>query len=359
MISGAKGWAQKNDRLLTVLMSNRAIQRENPSYKIETVSKVHANANKEHGESWYDSEHWTIPCGSPDQYEIQTWIGSGKYSDVFIGYKGDEKVALKVLKPVRPQKYNREAKILYNLRDGTNIVKLYDIVQNPETHQYTLVFEYVDNSDFTELYKEFTDIECRYYLFQLMKALQYSHKNGIMHRDVKPQNIMFDKKTKKLRLIDWGLAEFYLPKTRYNIHVASRHFKAIELLVDYQCYDYSIDIWSFGVTMAGIIYKKIPFFNGSDDFDMVAKIVQVLGKNDFNQYLRKYGIDLPEQMEKKIPKSAKERKDFASFVPQTSRLSSPEAIDLINRCLRYDHQERITADDAINHPYFDPVRNMA
>ena len=337
-------------------MAFRAIQRDHPQYRIETISRVYANVNKEKGPEWYDTEHWKIPTVKPDEYEIESFIGSGKYSDVFIGYKGNTKVALKVLKPVRSQKYTREAKILYDLKGGTNIVQLIEIVQNPKNLQYTIVSEYIKNVEYSKLYRTFTDHDCRYYLFQLMRALQYCHSQGIMHRDVKPQNIMYDPESKKLRLIDWGLAEFYIPKNRYNIHVASRHFKAIELLVDYQCYDYSVDIWGFGVTMASIISRRMPFFHGEDDFDMVTKICQVLGKNDLTAYLNKYGIDIPEQMAKKLPKSPKERRDLSIYF-QNPELSSREAIDLIDRCLRYDHMDRITAEDALKHPYFDPVRD--
>lgn len=57
---------------------------------------------------------------------------------------------------------------------------------------------------------------------------------GIMHRDVKPHNVMIDHENRKLRLIDWGLAEFYHPGQEYNVRVASRYFKGPELLVDYQ-----------------------------------------------------------------------------------------------------------------------------
>lgn len=66
---------------------------------------------------------------------------------------------------------------------------------------------------------------CRYYIFELLKALDYSHSNGIMHRDVKPHNVMIDHDQKQLRLIDWGLAEFYHPGREYNVRVASRYFK--------------------------------------------------------------------------------------------------------------------------------------
>jgi casein kinase II subunit alpha len=160
-----------------------------------------------------------------------------------------------------------------------------------------------------------------------------------------------------LRLIDWGLADFYHPKQRYNIHVGSRNFKPIELLVDYQCYDYSVDIWSFGVTMAGIIFMKTPFFRGSDDVDMVSKIAAVLGANGLHEYLKKYDIPLPESMRKIIARG--KPKPWHAFITDENRhLATSEAIDLIDQCIRYDHMDRITADEALKHPYFDPVREM-
>jgi casein kinase II subunit alpha len=74
-----------------------------------------------------------------------------------------------------------------------------------------------------------------------------------MHRDVKPQNIIVDHDKKILKLIDWGLAEFYHPGQEYNVRVASRPFKGPELLVDDFFYDYSLDIWSTGAMLAGIV----------------------------------------------------------------------------------------------------------
>ena len=73
----------------------------------------------------------------------------------------------------------------------------------------------------------------------------------------------------QLRLIDWGLAEFYHPNQEYNVRVASRYFKGPELLVDYQYYDYSLDMWSLGCMLASIIFRKEPFFHGHDNYDQV------------------------------------------------------------------------------------------
>lgn len=74
-----------------------------------------------------------------------------------------------------------------------------------------------------------------------------------MHRDVKPHNVMIDHARRKLRLIDWGLAEFYHPDQDYNVRVASRYFKGPELLVDMQDYDYALDMWSLGCMFAGMV----------------------------------------------------------------------------------------------------------
>ena len=98
-----------------------------------------------------------------------------------------------------------------------------------------LIMEFVDTGDvdFRTLYKSFSDFDIRYYIFEVLKALDFCHSKGIMHRDVKPHNIMIDHANRKLRLIDWGLAEFYHPGQEYNVRVASRYFKGPELLIDF------------------------------------------------------------------------------------------------------------------------------
>jgi casein kinase II subunit alpha len=341
-------------------MSGRAVQRDDPVYLIETVSKVHADACADHGPEWDEVDDWELPHSSPQPYEILDWIGNGKYSDVFTGYRDkdySQLLAIKVLRPVRAEKYNREAKILMDLRGGPNIVDLVDIVQNPTTLQYSFVFEYVEEASPEALFSHISPLDTCFYLYQLMRALDYAHESGIMHRDVKPLNTIYDRRRKKVRLIDWGLAEFYHPKQKYNIHVASRNFKPIELLVDYQCYDYSIDIWSFGVTMAEIIFQRSPFFRGNDDMDMISKIAAVLGKEGLETYLKKYGIPAEPLLAGVIGR--RKPQDWRSFVTtDNSHLATPDAIDLVDKCVRYDHMDRITAQEALKHPYFDPVRNL-
>lgn len=130
-----------------------------------------------------------------------------------INIVNNEKCVIKVLKPVKRKKIKREIKILQNLTGGTNIIQLLDVVRDPQSKTPALIFEFVNNTDFKFLYPTLTDYDIRYYMNEILKALDYSHSNGIMHRDVKPHNVMIDHEKRQLRLIDWGLAEFYHPGT--------------------------------------------------------------------------------------------------------------------------------------------------
>lgn len=179
---------------------------------------------------------------------------------------------------------------------------------------------------------------------------------GIMHRDVKPHNIMVDLSVRKLRLIDWGLAEFYRPGQAYNVRVASRYFKGPELLVDYEYYDYSLDLWSLGCMFASMIFRKEPFFHGNDNWDQMVKIVRVLGTTDFYAYLTKYNIKIDTKYREAI--GSHNRKKWDRFInTENEYLINTEAISFLESLLRYDHTTRITAKEALDHDYFKPVRD--
>ena len=192
---------------------------------------------------------------------------------------------------------------------------------------------------------------------------------------------MIDPKKRELRLIDWGLAEFYHPHKEYNARVASRYFKGPELLVNLMQYDYSLDLWSLGAMFAGIIFRKEPFFHGHDNYDQLVKIARVLGTERLWEYLDRYGIKLDARFDQILRRGVIEYRAYPSFVfcarhaasdtplaaakplhkfvtAENQRYVTEEALDFLDKLLRYDHQERLTAKEAMAHPYFAPIREQ-
>jgi len=337
---------------------NSARNRNAKARTVKNRARVYADVNQHRPREYWNYEALTVNWGDQDDYEVVRKVGRGKYSEVFEGVNAtnNEKCVIKILKPVKKKKIRREIKILQNLCGGPNIIGLLDVVRDPATKTPSLIFEYINNTDFKVLYPTLSDYEIRYYILELLKALDFAHSNGIMHRDVKPHNVMIDHAKKKLRLIDWGLAEFYHLGQEYNVRVASRYFKGPELLVDLQDYDYSLDMWSLGCMFAGMIFRKEPFFHGHDNHDQLVKIAKVLGTDELFAYLDKYGITLDPHFLSLIGRHS--RKPWKKFInPENKHLALPDAIDFLDKLLRYDQQDRLTAREAMQHPYFDPIRN--
>lgn len=320
-------------------------------------ARVNVNNPREYWD--YDAMH--VQWNSPERYEVVKKIGQGKYSDVFLGVdvKVPRKIVVKVLKPVKKKKILRELKILQTLKGGPNIIDLLDVVRDPSSKAPSFIFEYVEANDFRQLFAGFSDHDTREFIFQILVALEFAHSRGIMHRDVKPNNICIDYARRKVKLIDWGLAEFYHPATTYNARVASRFFKGPELLCELPMYDYRLDMWSLGCMMAAIIFKKEPFFRGRDNYDQLARIVRVLGTDDLEQYLHNYNLTLSVEAKASLGGHRYSKKPWSTFVSESNKhLCPPEAITFLDQLLRYDHTKRLEAQEAMQHPYFDPIRTQ-
>ncbi|KAI9782834.1 MAG: Casein kinase II subunit alpha [Geoglossum umbratile] len=351
------------------------------------MARVYADVNQRMPRSYWDYGSSKIPWGVLEHYEVVRKIGAsegshqigsssgsyhfvltkrfsaivigrGKRAEVFEGVHVTSRqiCAIKVLKPVAMKKVKREIKVLQNLSGGPNIVTLLDVVRDSQSRTPSLIFEYVDYTDFRALYPKFIDYDVRYYLFELLKALDFCHSKGIMHRNVRPHNVLIDHEKRKLRLIGWGTADFYHQGTQYERE--TYWCSGPELLLDFRECDYSIDMWSLGALSASMIFRKEPFFHGAGQVEQLTKIAKILGTDDLFSYLNKYNIELDVEYHRSLGRFPK--MDWHGLVnPENQRFSSNDALDFLDKLLRYDHNERLTAKEAMAHPYVASIRNAA
>jgi casein kinase II subunit alpha len=326
--------------------------------KVSSRPRLYSDVNLAKPASEIDYNQLHITWGKQENFEILKKLGRGKYSDVYEGLDmtSQKKVVIKILKPIRKSKVLREVKILKILEHVAGVPRLLDIVKDNSTKTPSLILQHVESQDFFQLAGKVDELDIKYYLWEVLRILDQAHSSGIIHRDLKPTNILIDHQKRKVEVIDWGLAEFYLPDKQLNCRVASRYYKAPELLMGYEYYNYSVDMWAFGALLASVLFKKHPFFHGHDNYDQLVKIVRTLGTVPFLENLEKYSIPLDERYEDLRHNYS--TKSWQKFVNPESKLATPEAIDLLSKILVYDHQARLLPSEAMQHSYFAPVREL-
>ncbi|KAL1675502.1 kinase-like domain-containing protein [Schizophyllum commune] len=298
-------------------------------------------------------------AASMNYIQVPCLLGEGTYATVYKGRSRttNEIVALKEIhldaEEGTPSTAIREISLMKELKH-VNIVRLYDVIHT-ET-KLTLIFEFCDG-DLKRHMDQHGDRGAlrpdvvRSFMYQLLKGTAFCHENQVLHRDLKPQNLLINSKG-ELKLGDFGLARaFGVPVNTFSNEVVTLWYRAPDVLLGSRTYSTSIDVWSCGCIFAEMI-QGVPLFRGRDNQDQLLHIMRIIGTPSHEQ-LQKMQKDSPEIQLKTFPRYPK--LPFQQFVPK----ASPEAIDLLERLLKFDPAERITAADALSHPYFTNVQAPA
>lgn len=285
-----------------------------------------------------------------DRYETLQKIGEGTYGVVFKARdrETNEMIALKRIRLEQedegvPSTAIREISILKELQHP-NIVRFMDVVHSD--NKLFLVFEYLDQD-----LKRFMDSVrapsldptlIQSYLFQLLNGIEHCHRHRVLHRDLKPANLLIDRRG-SLKLADFGLARaFGIPVRHYTHEVVTLWYRAPEILLGAKKYSTPVDIWSIGCIFAELVTRS-PLFPGDSEIDQLYKIFRALGTPTEDVWP---GVsDLPDF-----------KPTFPRWPPVSLRNTVPAlddvGLNLLTQMLLYEPSQRITARDALNHPYF-------
>ncbi|KAM7524125.1 hypothetical protein LguiA_014027 [Lonicera macranthoides] len=291
-------------------------------------------------------------------------IGRGAYGVVCssVNRETNEKVAIKKVSNVFGNRIDalrtlRELKLLRHIRHE-NVIALKDIMMPIHRNSFKdvyLVYELMD-TDLHRIIKSsqpLSNDHCKFLLFQLLRGLKYLHSANVLHRDLKPGNLLVNGNC-DLKIGDFGLARMSRDKGQFMTeYVVTRWYRAPELLLCCYNYNASIDVWSVGCIFAELLGRK-PIFPGTECLGQLKLIVNILGSQregdlDFivNPRARKFIKSLP--YSRGI--------EFSSLYPHADGL----ALDLLKKMLVFNPAKRITVLEALNHPYisnlYDPSRD--
>lgn len=296
---------------------------------------------------------------TPDQrYARLEKLGEGTYATVYKGKSrlSGELVALKEIhldaEEGAPSTAIREISLMKELKHP-NIVRLMDVIHTES--KLILIFEYMDQD-----LKKYMDATARAghtaldlttiksFMYQLLRGIAYCHENRVLHRDLKPQNLLINKRA-ELKLGDFGLARaFGIPVNTFSNEVVTLWYRAPDVLLGSRMYSTSIDIWSAGCIMAEM-YTGRPLFPGTTNEDQLQKIFRLMGTPTEQTWP---GVSqLPEY---KPTQPIYPPQLISQILPNVDACGR----DLLQRMLQYQPQLRISAKDAMNHPYFNEVRYM-
>jgi len=276
-------------------------------------------------------------------------IGEGTYGVVYKAKdrSTDEIIALKKIRLEAedegvPSTAIREISLLKELQHP-NIVSLRDVVH--QNNKLYLVFEYLDQD-----LKKYMDVVgkdlhkmlVKSYLQQILKGIAFCHAHRVLHRDLKPQNLLIDKEG-VLKLADFGLARaFGIPVRTYTHEVVTLWYRAPEILLGAKQYSTAVDMWSVGCIFMEMATRQ-PLFPGDSEIDELFRIFRILGTPNEMTWP---GVSTYPDYKTTFPQWG--AKKLSTFAPDLC----PLGIDLLKKMLAYEPGARISAREALKHDYF-------
>ncbi|CAD6334983.1 unnamed protein product [Miscanthus lutarioriparius] len=282
-----------------------------------------------------------------ERYKLLREIGDGTCGNVFMAYnvETNEIVAVKKMKRKFFQWEEcvslREVKALQKLIHP-NIVKLKEVTM--ENHELFFIFEHMECNLYDVIRERqvpFPEGGIRNFMVQILQGLAYMHNNGYFHRDLKPENLLVTNGI--VKIADFGLAREVSSNPPYTDYVSTRWYRAPEVLLQSSAYTPAIDMWAVGAILAEL-FTLSPLFPGESETDQLYKICTVLGTPDCTIWPE--GMNLPRSCSFKffqIPP-----RNLWELIPNASL----EAIDLIQQLCSWDPRRRPTAEQALQHPFF-------
>ena len=286
-----------------------------------------------------------------NKYEVHGAVGEGAYG-VVLKCRNKETGAIVAVKKFKENEEDevvrkttmREVKVLRMLQHR-NIVSLLEAFRRKG--RLYLVFEHLDLDlkKYMDTCSEITshpDV-IKFYLYQLLSGIAFCHKHRILHRDLKPQNLLVDYDTHVLKLADFGLARtFGVPVRMFTHEVVTLWYRAPEILLGSHTYSTPVDVWSIGCIFAEMVRKQ-PLFPGDSEIDELYRIFRWLGTPNEEMWpgverLRNYKTIFPQWSPRPL----------AEAVPSLC----PAGLDLLSKMLCYEPASRISAKTALAHPYF-------
>ena len=280
-------------------------------------------------------------------------VGAGTYGKVFkaIHIYTKDKVALKKIRMEGerdgfPITAVREIRLLQHLRHK-HVVALQEVMV--EKNECFMVFEYLSH-DLTGLINhptfQLTKAHKKHLAMQMFQGLDFLHRRGVLHRDIKAANILISS-TGELKFADFGLARFYTKSRQldYTNRVITIWYRPPELLLGETQYGPAVDVWSAACVFAEMFTKKAVFPGEGGELSQLDKVYNVLGTPTRSEWPNIVEMPWFELMQ---PTDRRKR----VFEAMYKDVFSPAALGMLKAMFRYDPAKRPTAEEVLNHPYF-------